>query len=83
MRHVGLFEAKTHLSAIVDDAVAGKTTIVTRRGKPVAEIRAVSQERATAGRQAMERIRALRKRLAAEGRLRGITVRALVDEGRT
>jgi prevent-host-death family protein len=82
MRRVGLFEAKTHLSALVDDAVAGKTTIVTRRGKPVAEIAPVSHERRTAAQSALSRLRALRSRLAAEGKLKDLNIRSLIDEGR-
>ncbi len=82
MKTVGLFEAKTHLSALIEDAIAGKTTIVTRRGKPVAEIRPVSDDRATRARQAVERLRTLRRRLAAEGKLRDINIRELIDEGR-
>jgi len=38
MRTVGVFEAKTHLSALVDDAERGRTTLITRKGKPVARI---------------------------------------------
>ncbi|HUY40560.1 MAG TPA: type II toxin-antitoxin system Phd/YefM family antitoxin [Candidatus Dormibacteraeota bacterium] len=82
MRSVGLFEAKTHLSALVDDAVAGKTTIITRRGKPVAEIAPVSRERRTAAENALSRLKALRSRLAAEGKLRDLNIRSLIDEGR-
>jgi len=82
MKSIGLFEAKTHFSALIQDAVNGKTTIITRRGKPVAEIRPLSDDRPTRARQAVERIRALRNRFAAEGRLRGINIRALIDEGR-
>ena len=38
MRVVGIFEAKTHFSALVDDAERGQITLVTRKGKPVARI---------------------------------------------
>jgi prevent-host-death family protein len=38
MKTVGVFEAKTHLSALVDDAERGRTTLITRKGKPVARI---------------------------------------------
>jgi len=38
MRQVGIFEAKTHLSALVEDAERGESTIITRKGKPVARI---------------------------------------------
>jgi prevent-host-death family protein len=38
MKTVGVFEAKTHLSALIDDAERGRTTLITRKGKPVARI---------------------------------------------
>jgi prevent-host-death family protein len=44
-RQVGLFEAKTHLSELVADAERGNTTIITRRGQPVAQITAVTDEK--------------------------------------
>lgn len=36
----GLFEAKSCLGQLVDRVAAGEIVILTRRGKPVAEIRA-------------------------------------------
>jgi prevent-host-death family protein len=38
MKTVGVFHAKTHFSALIDDAERGETTLVTRNGKPVARI---------------------------------------------
>jgi antitoxin (DNA-binding transcriptional repressor) of toxin-antitoxin stability system len=32
-------EAKTHLSKLIDLAIAGETVVITRHGHPVAEIR--------------------------------------------
>lgn len=77
-----MFEAKTHFSALVADAIAGKTTIVTRHGRPVAEIRPISADRVARARQAAERLKTTRVRLAAEGKLRDIAIRELIDEGR-
>lgn len=39
---IGAFEAKTHLARILDEAAAGKSYIVTKRGRPVAEIRPIA-----------------------------------------
>ncbi len=36
--HVGLFEAKTHLSKLLDRVEAGEEIVVTRHGKPVAKL---------------------------------------------
>ncbi len=38
MRQVGAFEAKTHLSELLDAASRGETISITRRGKPVARL---------------------------------------------
>ena len=36
MRKVSTSEAKTHLSALLDDVARGETIIITKRGRPVA-----------------------------------------------
>ena len=38
MKTVGIFEAKTHFSALVTEVEAGETIVVTKKGKPVARI---------------------------------------------
>ena len=44
MKTVGLFEAKTHLAALVDQVKEEGTIVLTRRGKPVAELRPVESK---------------------------------------
>jgi prevent-host-death family protein len=39
---VGMHEAKTTLSRLVDVAQSGEEVVITRRGKPVAKLEAVS-----------------------------------------
>ena len=38
MPHVGMFAAKTHLSTLVNQALAGEEIVLTRHGNPVARI---------------------------------------------
>lgn len=38
MPHVGMFVAKTHLSTLVAQALAGEEVVLTRHGEPVARI---------------------------------------------
>jgi prevent-host-death family protein len=38
MKHVGIFDAKTHLSALVDEVEKGREVVITRHGKPVARL---------------------------------------------
>lgn len=46
MRTLTLAETKSHLSAVVDQVIAGEEIVITRRGRPVARIIA---ERTQAG----------------------------------
>jgi prevent-host-death family protein len=38
IKKVGAFEAKTHLSQLLDAVEAGERIVITRHGKPVAEL---------------------------------------------
>lgn len=40
MKHVGIFEAKTRLSSLVDEVAKGGEVVITRHGKPVAKLSA-------------------------------------------
>ena len=37
-KSIGAFEAKTHLSGLIDDIQKGKEYVITKRGKPVARL---------------------------------------------
>jgi len=43
---VSLYEAKTHLSHLVDRAVRGEEVVITRHGRPVARLVAAAPARA-------------------------------------
>ncbi|HMJ01663.1 MAG TPA: type II toxin-antitoxin system prevent-host-death family antitoxin [Conexibacter sp.] len=43
MPEVGMHEAKTHLSQLVERALAGEEIVVTRRGKPAVRLTPVGQ----------------------------------------
>lgn len=38
MKHVGIFEAKTHFSSLVDEVAGGGEVVITRHGAPVAKL---------------------------------------------
>ena len=61
---VGAYEAKTKFSELIARAEKGESFVVTKNGRPVAEIKPVRQFDREAARRAGERIRA---RLAAQG----------------
>lgn len=78
-RRMGVFDAKTHFSALIEDAIAGKSTVITKRGKPVAQIVPTEEARRERARRAAERIRAMRGVLKPAP---GETIRDLIFEGR-
>lgn len=63
MREVQASDAKTHLPRLLDDVEAGETIVITRHGKPIARLVPDEERRNAEARDAMEEIRALRKRV--------------------
>ena len=75
---VGAFEAKTHLSMLLDRVAAGEEVVITKHGKPVARlIGAQSADNARVN-AAFEQLKALRKGTT----LGGLSWKELRDEGR-
>lgn len=42
VKEIGAFEAKTHLSALLERVGRGQVYVITKRGRPVAELRPVA-----------------------------------------
>lgn len=77
-RPVGVHEAKTHLAKLLLRVAKGERITITRHGVPVAElVPPAAKPRMTAA----EAVAAIRK-FRRGNRLRGITIRQLIDEGR-
>ncbi len=75
---VGTFEAKTHLSTLLDRVATGEEVIITKHGKPVARLvgaRHIDRARVN---EAFEKLKTLRKGTT----LGGLSWKALRDEGR-
>jgi len=71
MREVGVLQAKTNLSALLDEVQqGGEDILITRHGKPVARLSAASNEaprvRKLSGAELSERFRLLRERISRE-----------------
>lgn len=71
MREVGVLEAKTHLSALLDEVERGREAIIiTRHGRPVARLLPTEQDaprtHRPSGPEMVERFRALRERISQE-----------------
>ncbi|MCY3928123.1 MAG: type II toxin-antitoxin system prevent-host-death family antitoxin [Acidobacteriota bacterium] len=80
MQYIGAFEAKTHLSRLLDEAEKGEVFTITKRGRPVARLMPpapADRERAV---RAVRNIRALRREIGWSGTVEEIL--ALRDAGR-
>ena len=78
MKTVGAFEAKTHLTELLRRVSQGETIQITRRGILVAKLVPAGESEQKDLKQVAREIRQMRKGI----RLRGMTIRELVDEGR-
>ena len=80
MRFIGAFEAKTHLSRLLDEAEKGEVITITKRGRPVARlVPPATPDRERASR-AVSNLRALRRQIGWSGTVEEIL--ALRDAGR-
>jgi prevent-host-death family protein len=84
MKHVGMFEAKTNLSALVEEVEKGGTVVITRHGKPVAKLMPaqpeLTQEEIAQRRDALMKIRKLANELKINATQDEI--KAWINEGR-
>jgi len=75
---VGAYEAKTHLSELLEKVEAGEEITITKHGAPVAKLVPVKREASPQERvAAIERIQKLASRLSLHG-----LVKDLISEGR-
>ncbi len=77
MNRVGVYEAKTHLAALLDRVEQGERIVITRHGAPVAILVPPEPRRMNAE----EAIAAIRE-LRGDMRLDGLDIRELIAEGR-
>lgn len=77
MREVGAYEAKTHLPRLLKQVEAGEVVTITRNGRPIARLTAVSDAPSAAAR-ILER----RKAMAHPAPGEKLSMRALIEEGR-
>ena len=78
MIKVGAFEAKTHLSSLLEKVSRGEEVLITKRGKPIARLVPAEQADKSRINAAISELLTLRK----EVRLHGADWKALRDEGR-
>ena len=78
MKTVGAFEAKTHLSSLLDQVEQGERVIITKHGRPVAELVPVSRRDPSRIREAIEDLKGFQKTHG----LGELSAKELVEEGR-
>ncbi|MBX3414035.1 MAG: type II toxin-antitoxin system prevent-host-death family antitoxin [Pirellulales bacterium] len=81
MIEVGTFEAKTHLTQLLERVAKGDRIVITRRGKPVAMLVPPEVEQET---DVAAVVRAMLAQRDQQGPKlgRGVSVRQLIEEGR-
>ena len=81
MTTMGFYEARTHLSELLDQVAKGKKVLITRRGRPAALISPPPRRDPRDVRQVVRAMLAFRER---EGPTLGgrVSLRELIDEGR-
>jgi prevent-host-death family protein len=79
MTTMSFYEARTHLSELLDQVAKGKQVLITRRGKPAALLSPPPAETVKDVRQVIAEMKALRR-----GNVLGkdLSVRDLIEEGR-
>jgi prevent-host-death family protein len=85
MKQVGIFEAKTNLSSLVDEVERkGREVVITRHGKPVAKLVAVTErltpEAIDRRRRALEKMREIADSL--DIHMTHEEIKASIEEGR-
>ena len=77
MGEVGAYEAKTRLAELLNRVEKGERIVITRHGRPVAELVPVEGAPQMSVEEAIRRLRELRTTLGP-----GLTIRDLIEEGR-
>ena len=78
MSHVGAFEAKTHLPRLLRRVTAGERFVITRHGRPVAELIPYRATDVAKVRAAIDDLKAFQDTHS----LGGLSVRDMIEEGR-
>jgi prevent-host-death family protein len=79
MTTIGAFEAKTHLSALLDRVARGERITITKHGRPAAVLAPVDSFTSRRSREeVVKALRELRKRVKPAG----ISVREMIEQGR-
>jgi len=79
-QQIGAFEAKTHFSKIIDQIEKGDEFLITKRGKPVARIVPIKQEKQMSRKEAFNALKEMRKLY--RGKPGEFSIREAINKGR-
>lgn len=79
MNSINFYEARTHLSELLDQVARGKRILITRRGKPAALLSPPPVEATKDVKQVIAEMKALRHGNTLG---KGLSIRRLLEEGR-
>jgi prevent-host-death family protein len=80
MTAMSFYEARTHLSDVLDQVARGRTILITRRGKPAALLSPPPVEKADDVEEVIAKLKAYSR---TQGRsLDGLEFREMIEEGR-
>jgi prevent-host-death family protein len=78
METVGAYEAKTHLTQLLERVAKGEKITITKHGVPVATLQPASASKKTPVRDIIDQL----KRFRSGHRLDGVSIRDMIEEGR-
>lgn len=78
MEPIGAYEAKTHLPKLLERVAAGETFLITKHGHPVAVLQPPLPQKKANPREVINELRKFRR----NNRLGGLSLRAMIEEGR-
>ena len=78
MRTVGAYEAKTHLSQLIEEVTRGERVAITKNGTPVALLVPVPSMQKPDTREVIRQLREFRREIAPGG----LSTREMIEEGR-
>jgi prevent-host-death family protein len=79
MTRIGSYQAKTHLPELLERVSRGEIFTITKHGRPVAQLVPPETEETLDAREAIRRMRELRKGISLGP---GCTIREMIEEGR-
>jgi prevent-host-death family protein len=78
MDRIGAYEAKTHLSRLLERVMKGERITITRHGVPVAVLQPPETQRFVDIKMVISDLRRLREKHS----LKGLSLKAMIEEGR-